>query len=163
MPDPSHKRSVYNKPLGSNLEHPLCSATNFCSGSTEDITGWRSERSTGRCAGSGNYRPAPTALDPDGLAFVSDYCFLMTPGVSPTVVVKGFQGLAAIKQRRSSRSIFEHVRCAAGCHVLRLAHSSHRHAVDHVSAAQTIAMQRTWLGPRFRAFRRGLDSNQPVN
>ena len=42
-------------------------------GSTGDITGWRSGRSAGRCAGSGNYRPPATALNLDGLAFVADY------------------------------------------------------------------------------------------
>jgi hypothetical protein len=43
------------------------------SGSSGDITGWRSGRSAGGCAGSGNYRPPATALNLGGLAFVSDY------------------------------------------------------------------------------------------
>ena len=54
----------------------------------------------GHCAGSGNLAPSCHSVEPGRARLCFRlYCFLMTPDVSLTVVVKGFQGMAAIKQR----------------------------------------------------------------
>jgi len=66
-PPMSHSRRSRGAALRAVQQLP-----SVCSGSTGDITGWRSGRSASRCAGSGNYLPPATALNLDGLAYVSD-------------------------------------------------------------------------------------------